>query len=156
MVSFSLNGRRINYTGDENRTLLSYLRETEGITFCERRLLGSRPPVAPVWWRSMGKPNLHAPRKLKFLGGAQVITMEGIPAQIRDVIAKAYVNRGAVQCGFCTPGMIMRTQVLFAENPDPNREKIKKAINLNLCRCTGYVKIVDAIEEALKTLREGE
>jgi selenium-dependent xanthine dehydrogenase len=101
-----------------------------------------------------GKAKLSCTRKMKFLEGAQVITMEGIPAVVRDVIATAYVEKGAVQCGFCTPGLIMRTKVLFAENPYPDRDQIKKAISNNMCRCTGYVKIVDAIEAALKNLRE--
>jgi selenium-dependent xanthine dehydrogenase len=154
MISFSLNGRRIDYTGDENRTLLSYLRETEGITSAKDGCSG-QASCGACMVEINGKAKLSCTRKIKFLESAKVVTMEGIPAKVREVIAKAYVGKGAVQCGFCTPGMIMRTRVLFAENPDPGREEIKKAINLNLCRCTGYVKIIDAIEEALKTLREG-
>jgi selenium-dependent xanthine dehydrogenase len=154
MISFSLNGRRIDYTGDEGRTLLSYLRETEGITSVKDGCSG-QASCGACMVEIDGKAKLSCTQKLKFLKGAQVITMEGIPAKVRDVIATAYVDKGAVQCGFCTPGLIMRTRVLFAENPNPGREEIKKAINMNLCRCTGYVKIVDAIEDALKTLREG-
>jgi aldehyde oxidoreductase len=154
MISFSLNGRRIDYTGNESLTLLSYLRETEGITSVKDGCSG-QASCGACMVEIDGKAKLSCTRKLKFLKGAKVITMEGIPEKVRDVIAKAYVNKGAVQCGFCTPGMIMRTKILFTENPDPDREEIKKAINQNLCRCTGYVKILDAIEEALKTLREG-
>ena len=154
MISFSLNGRRIDYEGDEGRTLLSYLRETEGITSVKDGCSG-QASCGLCMVEINGKAKLSCTQKLKFLDGFQVITMEGIPEKVRDVIAKAYVNKGAVQCGFCTPGMIIRTKILFAENPDPSREEIKKAINQNLCRCTGYVKIVDAIEDALKTLREG-
>jgi len=154
MISFSLNGRRIDYEGDEGRTLLSYLRETEGITSVKDGCSG-QASCGSCMVEINGKAKLSCTQKLKFLDGFQVITMEGIPEKVRDVIAKAYVNKGAVQCGFCTPGMIIRTKILFAENPDPSREEIKKAINQNLCRCTGYVKIVDAIEDALKTLREG-
>jgi aldehyde oxidoreductase len=154
MISFSLNGRRIDYTGDENRTLLSYLRENEGITSLKDGCSG-QASCGACMVEINGKAKLSCTQKIKFLESAKIITMEGIPAKVRDVIAKAYVGKGAVQCGFCTPGMIMRTKVLFSENPDPGREEIKKAINLNLCRCTGYVKIIDAIEEALKTLREG-
>jgi selenium-dependent xanthine dehydrogenase len=155
MISFSLNGRRIDYTGDEGRTLLSYLRETEGITSVKDGCSG-QASCGTCMVEINGKAKLSCTQKLKFLEGAQVITMEGIPEKVRDVIAMAYVNKGAVQCGFCTPGMVIRTKMLFAENHDPSREEIKKAISLNLCRCTGYVKIIDAIEEALKTLRGGE
>jgi len=154
MISFSLNGRRIDYAGDEGRTLLSYLRETEGITSVKDGCSG-QASCGACMVEINGKAKLSCTQKLKFLDGFQVITMEGIPEKVRDVIAKAYVNKGAVQCGFCTPGMIIRTKILFAENHDPSREEIKKAINQNFCRCTGYVKIVDAIEDALKTLREG-
>ena len=154
MISFFLNGRKIDYSGDVTRTLLSYLRETEGILSVKDGCSG-QASCGACMVEINGKAKLSCTQKMKFLEGAQVFTMEGIPGKVRDVIAKAYVNKGAVQCGFCTPGMIMRTRVLFTENPDPTREEIKKAINLNLCRCTGYVKIIDAIEEALKTLREG-
>ncbi len=101
------------------------------------------------------KAKLSCTQKMKFLENAQVITMEGIPVEVRDVIAKAYVEKGAVQCGFCTPGLIMRTKVLFAENPLADRQQIAKAINLNMCRCTGYIKIIDAIEQSLKQLKSG-
>ena len=63
-------------------------------------------------------------------------------------IQQAFVDKGAVQCGFCTPGMILSTKALLDENPDPTRDEIKSALAGNLCRCTGYVKIVDAVEAA--------
>jgi selenium-dependent xanthine dehydrogenase len=153
MISFFLNGQRIEYSGDENRTLLSYLRESEGITSVKDGCSG-QASCGACMVEIDGGAKLSCTQKLKSLMGAKILTMEGIPEKIRDVIAKAYVDKGGVQCGFCTPGMIMRTRVLFAENPCPGREEIKKAIKLNLCRCTGYVKIIDAIEEALRTLRE--
>jgi len=153
MIEFTLNNRSIGYRGDDNRTLLQYLRENEGITSAKDGCSGEAACGACMV-EIDGKARLSCTRKMKFLEGTHVVTMEGIPAEVRDVIAKAYVDRGAVQCGFCTPGFIMRTKVLFAENPSPTREQIKKAINLNLCRCTGYVKIIDAIETALKNLVE--
>ncbi len=153
MIAFTLNNRSIDYRGDENRSLLQYLREVEGITTAKDGCSGEAA-CGTCMVEIDGKARLSCTRKMKFMEGVHVITMEGIPAEVRDIIAKAYVDRGAVQCGFCTPGFIMRTKVLFTENPSPTREQIKKAINLNLCRCTGYVKIVDAIETALKNLRE--
>ena len=153
MVAFTLNHRKIEYHGDESRTLLQYLRETAGITSVKDGCSG-QAACGACMVEINGKARLSCTRKMKFLDGAQVITMEGIPGEVRDVIAMAYTEKGAVQCGFCTPGLIMRTKVLFQENRNPNREQIKKAINRNLCRCTGYVKIVDAIETAMKNLRE--
>ncbi|MCX6269454.1 MAG: selenium-dependent xanthine dehydrogenase [Bacteroidetes bacterium] len=153
MITFYLNHLKTEYIGDENRSLLHYLREIAGITSVKDGCSG-QAACGACMVEIDGKARLSCTRKMKFLEGSQVFTMEGIPEVVRDVIARAYVEKGAVQCGFCTPGLIMRTKVLFAENPTPDRDQIKKAINLNLCRCTGYVKIIDAIEAALKNLRE--
>jgi aldehyde oxidoreductase len=154
MITFYLNGRKIDYAGDGEQTLLRYLRLTEGITSVKDGCSG-QAACGACMVEINGKAKLSCTQKMKFLADASVITMEGIPEKVRDVIAKAYVEKGAVQCGFCTPGLIIRTKILFDENPDADRARINKAINLNMCRCTGYIKIVDAIEDALKTLREG-
>jgi aldehyde oxidoreductase len=152
MIAFYLNDKKIEYTGDGDRTLLNYLRDSEGITSVKDGCSG-QAACGACMVEINGKAKLSCTQKMKFLADSQVITMEGIPEKVRDVIAKAYVEKGAVQCGFCTPGLIIRTKILFAENPNPTRTEINKAINLNMCRCTGYVKIVDAIEDSLKTLR---
>ena len=153
MIRFYLNHRKLEYKGDVNQTLLNYLRNSEGITSVKDGCSG-QAACGACMVEIDGKARLSCTCKMKYLEGNQVITMEGIPYSVRDVIARAYVEKGAVQCGFCTPGLIMRTKVLFAENPHPDRDQIKKAINLNLCRCTGYVKIVEAIEEAMKLLAD--
>jgi len=154
MITFYLNDRKVEYGGEENLSLLNFLREKEGIASVKDGCSG-QAACGACMVEIDGKARLSCTRKMKFLEGAKVITMEGIPDEIRDVIARAFVEKGAVQCGFCTPGLIMRTKILFSENSNPTREQIKKAINLNLCRCTGYVKIVDAIEAALKILNDG-
>ena len=154
MITFTLNNNKINFTGDEEQTLLNYLRGELGITSVKDGCSGEGVCGACMV-EIDGKARLSCTRWMKSLEGSEVITMEGIPEKVREVIARAYVDKGAVQCGFCTPGLIMRTKILFAENPDPDREQIKKAINLNLCRCTGFTKIVDAIESALQQLRQG-
>lgn len=78
-----------------------------------------------------------------------IITIEGLASGDRlDPIQKAFIDYGAIQCGFCTPGMILSAKGLLRENPKPTRKEIKEAIGGNLCRCTGYVKIIDAIETA--------
>jgi len=151
MIRFYLNHRQIEYSGDGEATLLWFLRDKEGITSVKDGCSGQGACGACLV-EIDGKARLSCTRRMKSLEGARVITMEGIPDQVRDIIAGAYVEKGAVQCGFCTPGLIMRTKILFDENSHPDREAIKKAINLNLCRCTGYVKIVDAIELALNNL----
>ena len=81
--------------------------------------------------------------------GSDVVTIEGLgQSGVPDDLQRAFVEAGAVQCGFCTPGMVMSAHALLRENPHPTREEIAEAISGNLCRCTGYVKIVDAIERA--------
>ena len=78
--------------------------------------------------------------------GKQVVTIEGLERDgLLGEVERVFVESGAVQCGFCTPGMIMRIYAFLQENPDPDKEQIKRSIEGNICRCTGYVKIVDAI-----------
>ena len=89
---------------------------------------------------------------MKSLEGAKIFTTEGLAERFREVISRHFAERGAVQCGFCSPGMIMRAKALYNVNPEPSREVIIRAIKPNLCRCTGYVKIIDAIASAFEEL----
>jgi aerobic carbon-monoxide dehydrogenase small subunit len=79
--------------------------------------------------------------------GTEITTIEGIgDSKKLDPVQEAFIEAGAVQCGFCTPGMIMATKSLLSENPDPTDEEIKIGLSGNICRCTGYVKIFDAVK----------
>jgi len=84
--------------------------------------------------------------------GREVFTIKKEGDQLLEALKEAFVSYGASQCGFCTPGMVMIARWLLAENPRPNREEIRDALSGNLCRCTGYQKIVDAIEHASRDL----
>ena len=88
--------------------------------------------------------------------GKRIETIEGLSngTQLHP-LQRAFVECGAIQCGYCTPGMIMSAKALLDKNLDPTDEEIRQAISNNLCRCTGYVKIVDAIRTAAKWMREG-
>jgi carbon-monoxide dehydrogenase small subunit len=87
--------------------------------------------------------------------GQDVVTIEGLAdGDILHPIQRAFVERGAIQCGFCSPGMVLSTKALLDGNPDPTREEILHGLRGNLCRCTGYVKIVDAVEAAKRMLAE--
>ena len=89
--------------------------------------------------------------------GRTLTTVEGLAQDARArVLQEALVAQGAVQCGFCTPGMVMQGASLLATNPRPDAEAARRAIEGNLCRCTGYQKIVDAIVDAGRTLAKGE
>ena len=88
--------------------------------------------------------------------GQEVLTVEGLSkGGTLHPIQKAFVEHGAIQCGFCTPGMIMSTKALLDRNPKATRDEIRHALKGNLCRCTGYVKIMEAVEAAEDLMREG-
>ncbi|MCL4148562.1 UNVERIFIED_CONTAM: hypothetical protein GTU68_048956, partial [Idotea baltica] len=77
--------------------------------------------------------------------GREVLTLEGVSAEERGMLADSFAEAGALQCGFCTPGLVLRTKHLLEKEAAPDRNKIAKAIDVHLCRCTGYTKIIDAI-----------
>lgn len=81
--------------------------------------------------------------------GTEIITVEGLAHDGRfDVVQQAFVDEGAVQCGFCTPGMLISARALLNRNPDPSEDEIREALVGNLCRCTGYTRIVRAVQKA--------
>jgi carbon-monoxide dehydrogenase small subunit len=89
--------------------------------------------------------------------GSTVRTIEGLGSQTDlHPIQEAFVDHSALQCGFCIPGMIMRSKALLSENPDPTRREVREGLSENLCRCTGYEKIVDAVRDAAVELDRGE
>ena len=89
--------------------------------------------------------------------GKKILTIEGLSDENGiDPIQQAFLDEGAVQCGFCIPGMVLSSKALLDKNPSPSRYEIKEAISGNLCRCTGYTKIVNAVEKAAKDLQGGK
>ncbi len=93
--------------------------------------------------------------KLKKVIGKEIITIEGMEAKDGTLhpIQQAFIDCGAIQCGFCTPGMVMSSYALLLQEKEPTRDRIKKAIAGNLCRCTGYQQIIDAVETAAEVMR---
>jgi len=88
------------------------------------------------------------------VGEKEITTVRGIGNTLEPhPIQEAFVEAGAVQCGFCTPGMVLATYALLQDNPNPTEEEIKQALDGNFCRCTGYVKIIDAVKLAAKKVR---
>jgi len=152
MVQFTLNGQTTLYSGNPDTTLLKYLRLEKYITSVKDGC-SCQGACGACMVEINGEAKLACLTPLKKLENATVNTLEGLPENVRDILAKAFVEKGAVQCGFCTPGFLMRTNVLLRKNPSPTRDEIKQALTLNLCRCTGYVKIVDAIHEAAMRLK---
>lgn len=152
-VEFYLNGQPVSYRGDQGRSLLNFLRMDKHITSAKDGC-SAQAACGACTVEIDGKAKLACIIKMEKLHGAQVYTMEGFPEYIKETIARAFVNSGAVQCGFCTPGFLVRTKVLLQNNPSPTLEEIQKALKPNLCRCTGYKKIEQAIESAAHALVE--
>ncbi len=153
MIAFSINGQETEYTGDPKTSLLTFLREDKGITSVKNGCSGQAACGACLV-ELEGKPALACSTPMKRVAGKNVITIEGFPENVRRTLGKAFVAKGAVQCGYCTPGILSRTKILLENNPQPSRAEVTRALKANVCRCTGYVKIVDAVLLAAKALRE--
>ena len=151
MYTFTLNGKEI--TVEENISLIDYLREVARCTSvkngCGEGACGACMVLVD------GKAIKACVVKMEKVAGKSVLTVEGLSEREKDVYSWAFAEAGAVQCGFCIPGMVISAKGLLDKNPDPSPEQIKKALQGNICRCTGYVKIEKAIAMAVKALREG-
>lgn len=144
-MKFWLNGQPKEYTGDLELPLLTYLREREAITSPKD---GCAPQAACGCCAvQLGdKAVLACVTPMHKVADGVVTTIEGLSDYRQGVYANAFVSKGGVQCGFCIPGIVMQSHVLLAKNPSPNRDEIAKALTPHLCRCTGYKKIVDAVQ----------
>ncbi|MFQ8737119.1 MAG: (2Fe-2S)-binding protein [Bilophila wadsworthia] len=154
MIAFRLNGQATTYDGDPAVSLLSYLRNDRHLTAAKDGCSGQAACGACLVELN-GKACLACSTPMSKVTDGDVVTLEGLPETLRRTLGMAFVNRGAVQCGFCTPGFLMRAKVLLQTNPNPTREEVVKAVRPHLCRCTGYVKLVDAILDAATLLPEG-
>ncbi len=151
MITYTLNGITRSFAGDEDESLLSHLRIENRITSAKDGCSG-QGVCGACTVEINGRAKLACRTKMGDLEGAVILTTEGLPETFRSVISRAFAEKGAVQCGFCSPGMIMRAKGLYNIDKKPSRDNIIRALTPNLCRCTGYVKIVDAIEAAFNEL----
>ncbi len=150
MSSFILNGQTV--TAPEGRNLLDYLREEARLTSvkngCAEGACGACMVVVD------GKATRACLLNTAKLEGKTVLTVEGLPEREKRIFAHAFGEAGAVQCGFCIPGMVMSAKALLDKNPSPANPEIKEALKFNICRCTGYVKIEKAIALAAEFWRD--
>ena len=153
MIKFSLNGSEASYDGDPKISLLKYLRETVGIVSVKNGCSGEATCGACLVEMN-AKPALSCITPMEKVNGTSLVTIEGFPENLRETLGRAFVAKGAVQCGFCTPGFLSRAKILLETNPQPSRRDIIHAFRFNLCRCTGYIKIIDAIELAAEHIRK--
>lgn len=151
IITMTVNGAPVEAAVEPNRTLVQFLREDLGLTGTKHGCgLGDCGACTVIL---DGKPVNSCLVLAVQANGREVLTIEGLADNGKlHPIQQAFVKTGAVQCGFCTPGMILSAKALLDENPRPTEREIRTAISGNLCRCTGYQKIVEAIAEASKTL----
>ncbi len=151
MITLTLNGAQAFFAGDGKTSLLSWLRNDRHLTAAKDGCSGQAACGACLV-EVDGRPVLACATPMSRVAGREVVTLEGMPASLRQTLGQAFVASGAVQCGFCTPGFLTRTKTLLARNPDPSRQEVIEALRFHLCRCTGYVKIVDAVLAAARAL----
>jgi len=135
-----------------DRLLLDWLREDLGLTGAKKGCAEGECGACTVIMN--GKAVLSCLLPAFKADGAEILTVEGMarPGQIH-LLQQAFLEEGAVQCGYCSPGMLLSAKALLDEDPQPSAEDIKKAISGNLCRCTGYVSIIRAVQVAAERMR---
>ena len=148
-LTLKVNGDRYEVFVEPSRTLLEVLRDELSLTGakegCGEGDCGSCTVLID------GRPELACLLLAASVQGHDIVTIEGLAqANSLDPLQESFIEQGAIQCGYCTPGMILSAKALLKRTPHPSREEIKWGISGNLCRCTGYQKIIDAIEAASK------
>ena len=154
LIKLSVNGESYEVEAEPRRLLLDVLRDDLGLTgtkkACDFGNCGSCTVLID------DKPVLSCLVLAIEAQGKDIMTIEGLARNGQlHLLQQAFVDHGAIQCGFCTPGMLLSAKALLDENPRPTTAEVKEALSGNLCRCTGYVKIIEAIETAARKMTEG-
>lgn len=146
-LSFTLNGKRTSCSYEPGMHFLEVLREELGVVSPKN---GCAPEGACGCCAVLvdGRPALACLRKPEQMEGRDVVTLEGIPEDMREVLGQAFVHEGGVQCGFCIPGIVVRASSMLRQGCTDDREAVKQGLAGHLCRCTGYARILDAIQTA--------
>ena len=148
VIVLNVNNQEYEVLVKPQQTLLEVLRETVGLTGtksgCNEGSCGACTVLVD------NKPTLACSTLAIASEGKEIMTIEGLAGEDGKLhpVQQSFVENGAIQCGFCTPGMVLSTKSLLDRNPKPNEEEIKEALGGNLCRCTGYTKIIKAVKIA--------
>jgi carbon-monoxide dehydrogenase small subunit len=148
-ISFILNGENVTVETYPNKRLVDLLRDDLGMTSvkegCSEGECGACTVILDN--EAVTSCTVLAPQ----IDGRSVTTIEGLSINGElDRLQETFIEKGAVQCGYCTPGMILSAKALLNNNPNPTKDEIKTAMEGNLCRCTGYTKIIEAVEAAVE------
>lgn len=150
-IGFTLNSKNVSIEVEQNIRLLDLLRDKFNLTGTKEGCSIGECGACTVIMN--GKAVNSCLVLAAQCDGAEIITIEGIEKDGKlHPLQENFLKSGAIQCGFCTPGMIMSAYALLLENPNPTEEEIKDAIAGNLCRCTGYKQIIDAVEKSAKEI----
>ncbi len=152
VIRFKLNGKPVSIYVENNELLLNVLREKLGVISpkygCGIGECGACTVLVD------GEPVLSCLTLAIEVDGKEVTTVEGLAKGGElDIVQRAFIEEGAIQCGYCTPGFILMAKKLLEENPDPDEGYIREYIRGNLCRCTGYINVVRAIKRAAEELK---
>jgi carbon-monoxide dehydrogenase small subunit len=146
-IAITVNGAEESLDVPSNLTLLELLRTRLALTGTKDGCAAGECGACTVLMD--GEPVNSCMVLAVEADGAEIITVEGLAHDARfDPVQQAFVDEGAVQCGFCTPGMLISARALLNRKPDPNEDEIREALLGNLCRCTGYTRIVRAVQKA--------
>jgi len=154
-VQFTVNGKAQRVSTDSRRTLLEVLREDLGLTGTKYGCGEGQCRACTVLIND--KPVRSCLTDMSEVEGSKIETIEGLKknGHLHPVQA-AFVEEGAMQCGYCVPGMIMTTVALLKRNSNPNRDQIVEALNGNICRCCGYTNLLQAVERAAKSTTQAQ
>src|ERR1700682_2601107 len=153
-IHFTLNGKSTVASYEPGMHFLEVLREECG-------MLSPKDGCSPEGSCGCcailvdGQPVLACRRKPEHIEGHEVVTLEGIPEEMRSVLGEAFVLEGGVQCGFCIPGIVVRASSLLRKGSTGDREAVAQALSGHLCRCTGYARILDGIQSAGEAWQNG-
>ena len=154
-VETTVNGQRVRKQVEARRMLLDFIRDDLNLKgtkrSCDSQVCGACTVLVD------GLPVSSCCTLAYEATGKEIVTVEGLARNgALDPVQEAFIAESAIQCGFCTPGMVLAVKALLADNPNPTRAEIEQNLSSNLCRCTGYWNIIDAVERAAKRLQEGD
>ncbi len=147
IIKFTLNGKEVSTSAAPNKRLVDFLRDDMGMLSVKEGCSEGECGACTIIYN--GKAVTSCLMLAGQADGSSIITLEGVSKNGElDYIQRAFVDAGAVQCGYCTPGMVLSAKALLDKKPNATTEEIRRAMSGNLCRCTGYTKIIKAVEMA--------